>query len=132
MDHGIESSGRAPRRRGRVMACAGSLLALALLGGCGSTPGGSADNMAPVQVETPRDPVVAFAVRATPGQSGTVQTAEGTQTVRLSRAYFAASGRECREVVVGAGLQERSRLVCLDRGRWVDARSLLRGGSATQ
>lgn len=50
--------------------------------------------------------------------------------VRLVRAYNAASGRECREVLVGAGVAERSRLVCAaDAGVWAEARPLLGGGA---
>jgi hypothetical protein len=48
--------------------------------------------------------------------------------VRLLRAYNAASGRECREVLVGTGLQERSRLVCQADDSWQEARPLLRSG----
>jgi len=49
--------------------------------------------------------------------------------MRLLRAYHAASGRECREVLVGAGFEERSSLVCrAEDGAWAPARPLLQGG----
>ena len=42
---------------------------------------------------------------------------------------MAASGRECREVLIGTGLAERARLVCRGEGGWVPARPLLSGGA---
>jgi hypothetical protein len=49
--------------------------------------------------------------------------------VRLLRSYHAASGRECREVLVGAGAAARTELVCqAEGGSWSAARPLLRGG----
>lgn len=76
------------------------------------------------------DPVIAFVGRARPGQDERVTLESGqTASVRVARAYQAASGRECREVVVSTGLEERLRLVCAAEGGWTDARPLLRGGA---
>ncbi|MCK8784594.1 hypothetical protein M0638_09390 [Roseomonas sp. NAR14] len=107
-----------------------------LLAGCDGMPslpglnfggGGAAAPEAPV---TPTDPVAAFAASATPGQQGAVVLENGARVpVRLQRAYAAASGRECREVLVG-GLNGESRLVCRLGGTWVAARPLMLGRSA--
>jgi hypothetical protein len=73
----------------------------------------------------PSDPLAAFAASAAPGTEGVVQG----QRVRLARAYAAASGRECRELLVGSGAGERSALVCRDEvSGWALTRPLLRGG----
>jgi len=113
-------------------------LALGLLAGCGAGSGGlrspfgagrSATPAAATPIPPSNDPVIAYAARALPGQEGRVTLAGGqSATVRVVRAYIAASGRECREVLVGAGLAERTRLVCAAETGWADARPLLRGG----
>lgn len=76
------------------------------------------------------DPVSAFAATASPGSETVAALPGGGQArLRLLRAYHAASGRECREVLVGTGLDERTRLVCRgDDGAWAPARPLLSGG----
>ena len=118
------------------------VVSIGLLAGCGSGLGGlrspfgagrSATPVAAAPIPPSNDPVIAYAARAQPGQEGRV-TLEGgqTATVRVLRAYNAASGRECREVLVGAGLTERTRLVCAAETGWADARPLLRGGGAAQ
>lgn len=104
---------------------------LLLLGGCAQIPGTSAPMVAaPVPVAAaPMDAVVAFAATARPGAEATVTLDTGRSArVRLLRAYNAASGRECREVLIGGGIEERSRLVCQAGDQWADARPLLRGG----
>jgi hypothetical protein len=53
------------------------------------------------------------------------------QAVRVQRSYFAASGRECRELTTGSGVGERSSVVCQDGEGWTPARPLLRGGGST-
>lgn len=81
----------------------------------------------------PPDPVAAFAASAVPGSEtvAPVPDAGGGARLRLLRAYNAASGRECREVLIGTGLAERTRLVCRNEGGgWVAARPLLSGGGA--
>jgi hypothetical protein len=79
------------------------------------------------------DPLVVWAGRAQPGAMERVALANGqTAQVRMVRAYNAASGRECRELLVGSGMVERSRLVCAVPGGWVEARPLLRGGGAAR
>lgn len=79
------------------------------------------------------DPLVVWAGRAQPGAVERVTLADGqTAQVRMVRAYNAASGRECRELLVGSGMVERARLVCAVPGGWVEARPLLRGGGAAR
>lgn len=72
----------------------------------------------------PQDPLLAFAATAAPGSRGVVDG----QPVRIARIYAAASGRECREILVGGGLGERSVIACHDEvAGWSLARPLLRG-----
>jgi len=79
------------------------------------------------------DPVVVWAGQARPGATDRVTLANGQAAqVRLVRSYYAASGRECREVLVGAGMVERPQLVCAVPGGWAEARPLLRGGGAAR
>ena len=97
-------------------------------------PGFSSTPPAPVAVAPvgPADPVAAFAAGATPGVPGTVSLSDGRRVqARLVRAYSAASGRDCREVALGAGLDERATLYCQADGRWVATRPLLRGAAGT-
>lgn len=118
-----------------------AFLMLAVLSGCGmrmpSLPSftpepalASAIPLAPAPI-LPTDPVSAFAAAAQPGQEGTV-TLEGgvTERARLARVYNAASGRECREVVLGSGVAERARVACRQAdGSFAAARPLLRGAT---
>jgi hypothetical protein len=77
----------------------------------------------------PVDPLVTFAAAAAPGGEQMLTLADGrTARVRLLRSYAAASGRECREVAIGGGFEERASLVCRDGEVWALARPLLRGG----
>ncbi|MDB5413894.1 MAG: hypothetical protein JWR10_2229 [Rubritepida sp.] len=70
------------------------------------------------------DALAIFAATATLGQQGSV----GGETARVTRAYNAASGRECREILLGYGANERSAVACRnDDGSYVSARPLLRG-----
>jgi hypothetical protein len=113
------------------MARAGALGAVLLLAaGCG---GLGADSGAPTPVAaTPADPVLAFAARAAPGMEETVVLPGTGRAVRLrvTRAYAAASGRECREVLVVGGGADRTRLICGEPVLgWSEARPLLRGGT---
>lgn len=72
----------------------------------------------------PTDPLLIFAAASGPGGSGVVNG----QTVRVARGYTAASGRECRELLVGSGLGERAAVACLDPvAGWSLAKPLLRG-----
>ena len=80
------------------------------------------------------DPIAAFAATAAPGAEGQVRLPGSGRSVRvrLLRAYYAASGRECREVLVGTGFEQRSSLVCRQEEGWAVARPLLLGsGSRT-
>ncbi|MBL6076589.1 hypothetical protein JMJ56_01145 [Belnapia sp. T18] len=116
--------------RTRMMGLAVTVLGLGLLTGCTTlTAPGAGAPAAPVILAEPMDPLVAFAATAQPGAETTLALASGGPTrVRVLRAYNAASGRECREVLVGSGLGERARLVCGAEGQWAEARPLLRGG----
>ena len=110
---------------------AGLAMMLGPLAGCAAMmPGGSVGTAAqPVAAAEPMSPLVAFAAAAQPGSETTLgMPGGGIARVRLLRAYNAASGRECREVLIGSGLDERTRLVCGADGQWAEARPLLRGG----
>ncbi|GGC41798.1 hypothetical protein GCM10011504_20300 [Siccirubricoccus deserti] len=114
---------------------AGAILGgMSLIGcaGLGMGPMGTAPTAQGTAVAVPADPLLAFAATAAPGMESSVtlpQTGRPTR-VRLLRAYNAASGHECREVLLGSGLEERSRLVCQADGTWREARPLLRSGTA--
>jgi hypothetical protein len=120
----------------------GLLAALLALGACANGGGGlgfGSRSAAPAATSTAApaaitDPVAAFAAQSRPGAQGTVTLAGGqSASVRLVRAYQAASGRECREVLVGSGMAERAQLVCAtEGGGWAPSRPLLRGGAAGQ
>lgn len=70
------------------------------------------------------DPLAIFAASASPGSVGTVNG----ENARLARAYNAASGRECREVILGFGNSERIAVACRDpSGSFVSSTPLLRG-----
>jgi len=105
-----------------------ALLACTLLmAGCGSSIPGSAMFSAlsspavppPVggtlaATVTPSDPLAAFAMATPAGNSGSVSVNGIVQPARVVRVYHAASGRECRELVLGAGGGERAQVVCSD------------------
>jgi hypothetical protein len=119
------TSGRAP------------LLAVALLAGVlvGCADDGAGKQAAVTAAPpAPTDPVVAFAAQAQPGLESRILLPDGqSTTARLARSYSAASGRECREVLLGTGAAQRSQLVCqAENGGWVAARPLLRGGAASR
>ncbi len=79
----------------------------------------------------PSDPLALFALATPPGGAGQVNLAGGTEPARIARIYQAASGRECREVVLGSGRAERSQLVCTDAAEGTRLTPpLLRGGRA--
>jgi hypothetical protein len=137
MKHVFEIGGPAalcPQRL-RVTGTVLGLSALLALGGCAGGGGWSLGRQgaAPATAAAaaaPSDPLLAFAARAQPGDRESLTLAGGQPaTVRLVRAYHAASGRECREIAVGTGMAERSRLVCgSDGGGWAESRPLLPGG----
>ncbi len=116
--------------RTRIAGLALMVLGLGLLTGCAATTApGAGTSAAPIVAAGPMDPLVAFAATAQPGAEATLALpGNGPARVRVLRAYNAASGRECREVLIGAGLGERTRLVCGADGQWAEARPLLRGG----
>jgi hypothetical protein len=87
---------------------------------------GFAAEAAPAAITVPRapDPLANFAATATPGSVGNVNG----ERARMTRAYNAASGRECREIILGAGQGERTAVACRDAsGNFVSAQPLLRG-----
>lgn len=131
------------------MRAALAVLVAGLLAGCESLPsismpnismpdlsflvpstGGEAEAPPPIAggpAPPPRaaDPIAAFAASASVGSSGIVDG----QPARLARSYFAASGRECREVILGGGASQRAVVACREAdGSYVSARPLLRGG----
>ena len=107
---------------------ASALLGLVLLGGCA---GHTVDRTAfpATGPATTTDPVASFASTAAPGSQGNVTLTGGQPaSVRLTRAYISAGGRECREVAIGGGTAQRSQLICQqENGAWAPARPLLRG-----
>jgi hypothetical protein len=115
------------RRRHSVVLCL-----LLALGGCAAGGGwpGTQGEATPVAPPPSSDPLVIFASQAAPGSASSIVLADGRPaTVRVARAYIAASGRECREVLVGSGTLQRAQLVCQsETGAWAQARPLLRGG----
>ena len=130
LDWPRHSPGQSTRRPLRaVPLIAVTLLAVVTLGGCADDAPGheGAVTVAP----PPTDPVVAFAAQAQPGLESRILLADGqSTTARLARSYNAASGRECREVLLGTGAGQHSRLVCqAENGGWVATRPLLRGGA---
>ncbi len=82
--------------------------------------------MAAAMTARPADPLAAFIATAAPGATADVA---GYGVVRLARAYTAASGRDCREAMVGRGVEERASIYCRGPQGWVAARPLLRSGT---
>lgn len=105
------------------------VLAPVLVAGCATTPAAPTPE-AEAAAAASRDPLAAFAAEATPGAESRIVLADGQPAlVRMTRSYFAASGRECRELLVGAGMGPRVQLVCAGAdGAWVLSRPLLPGG----
>jgi hypothetical protein len=123
------------RRKSRWLVLGPLAVAAVSASGCaGAFRGGNtAQPAASTALAAPSDPVAAFAAAAAPGSETVafVPEAGGSARLRLLRAYIAASGRECREVLIGSGLAERTRLVCRNEGGgWDRARPLLSGGGA--
>jgi hypothetical protein len=80
--------------------------------------------LSPIASAAPGDSLAAFAARSTPGATGVVDG----QPARLARSYISAGGRECREVVLGAGTAQRAAVACREAdGSFVSVRPLLRG-----
>ena len=123
--------GKGLDRFGRGGLVAGGM-ALLLLAACAENGGGAppalSDTPAPIS-----DPVVAFAAAASPGAEDSVVLPGTGQTarVRMVRSYAAASGRECREVLVRTGGGTETRLLCRAGTGWREARPLIRNASAS-
>jgi len=104
------------------------LAGLVLVVGCEalppSGPEAAAERPVAAAAPAPADPLLAFAASAGPGAESVV----AGRRVRVARAYAAASGKECRELLIGSGIGERSAVVCNDPvAGWAHARPLLRG-----
>lgn len=113
-----------PRRPVRA-ALFGALLVLA---GCSGAERMAAGPAMPAAPAAPQDALGRFLADAAPGQQGTVLLADGRPAqVRVVRAYAAASGRDCREVLLGEGFGGRASLLCQADGAWMPARPLLQG-----
>ena len=106
-----------------------ALLGALLLGACESVAPGGATTASPTAAPVPTDPLAAFAAQAAPGAESSIVLADGSAAqVRMTRSYYAASGRECRELLVGAGMAQRVQLVCAgEDGAWNTSRPLLPG-----
>jgi ferric-dicitrate binding protein FerR (iron transport regulator) len=113
----------------------GALCGLAALGLTGCADGGWGSGATAIVPPAPMDPLAAFVATAPAGARGMVVLADGSRIpARVARSYVAASGRECREVMLGSGRGERASLVCQGGpemgGSWVVVRPLLGGGMA--
>ena len=109
-------------------ALAGGLLLLAGCGGMREAPAAAA--AAATAAVAPQDGLGQFLGGAAQGQSGRVVLADGGMAqMQVVRRYAAASGRECREVLVGAG---RSSLYCRSEQGWTATRPLLLGSGAAR
>lgn len=75
------------------------------------------------------DPLSQFALTSSQGSEGTVALAGVAERARVIRAYNAASGRQCREILFGSGGGERAQLVCGDANGFQLATPLLRGAA---
>jgi hypothetical protein len=124
------ASGRPAMGTSTPLALLGALL---LLAGCGADRQMATLAGAPTPIAVQQDPLGQFVGAMPPGQAGTVVLADGRTTqARVVRAYAAASGRECREVILGAGTTGRASLLCQSEGQWVAARPLLLGSGAAR
>jgi hypothetical protein len=106
-----------------------AVLAPAILAACGSMPQVSESGSTTPAAALPQDPLAAFAAQAVPGAEGRIVLQDGQPAqVRMVRSYYAASGRECREMLVGTGLAQRAQVVCRAEGTgWAASRPLLPG-----
>lgn len=114
-------------------------LPLLVLAGCGTESGGSRSPVVSpaVPMPPPRQPdaVGQFIGSAAPGQQAVIAPTPGAAPVqvRMVRAYFAGSGRNCREAAIGGGAYARSAIYCEDpRQGWTETRALLRGGAVSR
>ena len=125
-----DTSGRPTMGTSTPLAMLGALL---LLAGCGADRQTTTLAAAPAVAAAQQDPLGRFVGSMPPGQPGTVVLADGRTTeARVVRAYAAASGRECREVILGAGTTGRASLICQSEGQWIAARPLLLGSGAAR
>lgn len=119
----------AQKRLGGVVALVGLALVVA---GCAQD--GMNDQGAPeaAAVAPISDPVVAFAAAGAPGSEETVVLPSTGQSARLRmvRAYAAASGRNCREILVRTDGSTQTRLICGAGNGWREARPLIQGSAA--
>jgi len=120
-------------RPGRV-AAAVAVFASLLMAGCADMQSiglfNDSASTASAQQVAPADPIAAFAAQARRGDEATVVWGGQPVRVRLVDSYFAASGRECRVVAAPGGAAGNERRYCHQGEIWVEARPLLRAGTA--
>ncbi|WP_431281071.1 hypothetical protein ACQW02_16815 [Humitalea sp. 24SJ18S-53] len=120
----------------RAIALLGVMLTAGCSGGVSNLFGSSTDVEASAVAPAPMGPVAAFVSRAVPGDQERMVLPDsgisggGAVTVRLARAWNAASGRECREVQIGGSRDRSTQVYCQQGASWVQARPLLLGGVA--
>lgn len=119
----------AQKRSGGVMALMGLALVVAGCAQNGLNGAAAPDEAAAAPIT---DPVVAFAAAGAPGSEESVLLPSTGQSARLRmvRAYAAASGRNCREVLVRTDGSTQTRLICGAGERWREARPLIQGSAA--
>jgi hypothetical protein len=106
------------------------LMGIIALSGCDARNHRTAGGPITVALPASEDVVANFATQANAGDEAQVILADGrTATLRMVRQYFAASGRDCREVLMRTGSAQNLRLACkADDGAWMTTPSLMGGG----
>ena len=122
---------RLPLKRSRSVASV-AVLALMVVGCAQNGSQGPAAQGGDAVVAPISDPVVAFAASGAPGAEEAVVLPSTGQTarVRMVRAYAAASGRDCREILVRTDGSTQTRLICRAGNGWREARPLIQDASA--
>lgn len=105
-------------------------IGIIVLSGCNARDHATASHPVTVDLPASGDVVANFVRQANTKDEAQVLLADGrTATLRMVRQYFAASGRDCREVLMRTGSAQNLRLACkADDGTWVSTPSLLGGG----
>ena len=105
-------------------------IVIIVLSGCDARDHATASHPMTVDLPASGDVVANFVTQANTRDEAQVVLADGrTATLRMVRQYFAASGRDCREVLMRTGSAQNLRLACkADDGTWVSTPSLLGGG----
>jgi hypothetical protein len=105
-------------------------IGIIVLSGCNARDQATASHPVTGDLPASGDVVANFVTQANTRDEAQVVLADGrTATLRMVRQYFAASGRDCREVLMRTGSAQNLRLACkADDGTWVSTPSLLGGG----